>query len=254
METFGEGAAGNMIAQLTGLVARVEGNSVILDVNGVGYLVFVPVSVLSDLPEPGGKVTLTTQLVLRGQPDMEMTLYGFHDAIELQAFKMLIGASGVGPKVALALLSTLTVEELARALSTNDTRLIIKVPGVGPKLASRLCLELGDKMAAFAFEKRAERSEAGKQTAAENAAYEDVLEALVGLGYARADARRAAERAFANAESRSDTGALVSAPCASLPAESSTFALKSLPDSLLLRPCAAFVERLFANDTLMQYT
>lgn len=195
-----------MIAQLSGVVARVEANSVILDVGGVGYQVFVPVTVLSALPEGGGKFTLVTHLIVR---EDEMTLYGFANATELQAFKILLGVSGVGPKVALALLSTLDVGELARALSTNDTRQITKVPGVGPKLAQRLCLELGDKMAAFAFEQRAERAAAGKQTEQENANYEDVIEALVNLGYSRADSRRAADRAIANASDRTDFSALL---------------------------------------------
>jgi Holliday junction DNA helicase RuvA len=195
-----------MIAQLSGVVARVEANSVILDVGGVGYQVFVPVTVLSALPENGGKFTLMTHLIVR---EDEMTLYGFANATELQAFKILLGVSGVGPKVALALLSTLDVGELARALSTNDTRQITKVPGVGPKLAQRLCLELGDKMAAFAFEQRAERAAAGKQTEQENANYEDVIEALVNLGYSRADSRRAADRAIANASDRTDFSALL---------------------------------------------
>src|SRR5262245_12900725 len=113
-----------MIAQLTGTVAHIEANSVIVDVNGVGYQAFVPVTVLAALPDVGGKVTLRTLLILRGQPDIEMTLYGFADDVELRAFKLLIATSGVGPKVALALLSTLSVEELTRALSTNDTRVI----------------------------------------------------------------------------------------------------------------------------------
>lgn len=198
-----------MIAQLTGIVARVEANSVVLDVGGVGYQVFVPINALANLPEVGSKTTLQTHLVLRGQPDFEMLLYGFEDASQLQAFKMLIATSGVGPKVALALLSTLEVAELARALSTNDTRVITKVPGVGPKLANRLCLELGDKMAAFAFEQRAERAVAGANTAQENANHELVIEALVGLGYGRPDARRAADRVFSNASDRTNVNELI---------------------------------------------
>ena len=200
-----------MIAQLTGLVARIEANSVILDVNGIGYQVFLPVTTLSGLPEVGGKVTLVTHLVIRGQPDFEMTLYGFSDTAQLQAFKLLLRASGVGPKVALALLSMLDVPELARALSTSDTRTITKVPGVGPKLAQKLCFELGDKMAAFAFEQKTERATAGQQTAQENAAHEDVMDGLVGLGYSRADARRAADKVFATATDRANTGALLAA-------------------------------------------
>ena len=202
-----------MIAQLTGTVARVEANSVVVDVGGVGYQLLVPVTVLSSLPEVGGKVTLVTHLLLRDDKSgsIDMVLYGFANTTELQAFKILLGASGVGPKVALALLSTLDVPELARALSTNDTRLITKVPGVGPKLAQRLCMELGDKMAIFAFEQRTERAAAGRQTAEENAAYEDVVEALIGLGYGRPDARRAADRVFANATDRTNTAALITA-------------------------------------------
>jgi Holliday junction DNA helicase RuvA len=194
-----------MIAQLSGVVARIEGNSVILDVGGVGYQVFVPVPVLAGLPEAGGKCTLITHLVVR---EDEMTLYGFATTTQLQAFRILLGVSGVGPKVALALLSSLDVPDLARALSTNDTRVITKVPGIGPKLAQRLCLELGDKMAAFIFEQRAERAASGQRTEQENRAYEDVIEGLVGLGYGRPDARRAVDRACANAPDRANTSAL----------------------------------------------
>jgi holliday junction DNA helicase RuvA len=205
-----------MIAQVTGTVARLEGNAVIVDAGGVGYLIYVPVSVLPLLPEIGGKTTLLTHMVIKGQPDFEMTLYGFLNTGELSAFRILLGTSGVGPKVALALLSTLTVDELARALSTNDTRTITKVPGVGPKLAQRMCLELGDKMAVFAFEKRTERAAAGEQTAQENAVFEDVLDALVGLGYSRSDARRAAERASSGMDDKTNTSALITAALALL--------------------------------------
>lgn len=197
-----------MIAQLTGLVARVEGNSVILDVNGVGYQVFVPATVLSSLPEGNAKTTLVTHLIVR---EDEMTLYGFGGQTELQAFRILLGVSGVGPKVALALLSTLEVGELSRALSTSDTRVITKVPGVGPKLAQRMCLELGDKMSAFAFEDKIKRTEGNTQTAEENQAYEDAVEGLIALGWSRLDAKKAVQRVFENAPDRANVGALVSA-------------------------------------------
>ena len=103
-----------MIAQLTGTVARTEANSVILDVGGVGYQVFVPVPTLSALPADGSKVTLLTHLVARVQPEFDMALYGFLDATELRAFKMLLGVSGVGAKVALALISSLSVAEMLK--------------------------------------------------------------------------------------------------------------------------------------------
>ena len=198
-----------MIAQLIGNLVRSEANSVVLDVGGVGYLLFVPATVLAHLPATGERLTLQTHLVTRGQPDFEITLFGFRELSELRAFKMLIAVSGVGPKVALAILSNSEVSELARALSTNDTRLLTKIPGVGPKMAQKLCLELGDKMAEFAFTSRAERMVEGQQTTEVNAAYEDAIEALVGLGYSRADSRRAVDRAFANAADKTNTSNLI---------------------------------------------
>lgn len=200
-----------MIAQLTGTVVRIEGNSVVLDVGGVGYEVVVPIPTLSALPDAGGKATLRTHLVGRVQPDFEMTLYGFLEAQELRAFRILLGVSGVGAKVALAMLSALSVDELARAISTSDTKTVTKVPGVGPKLAQRLCLELGDKMATFVFEQKVDRATASQQTAEENAVHEDIIEALIGLGYGRPDARRAADQVFSKATDKTNAAGLISA-------------------------------------------
>lgn len=200
-----------MIAQLTGSIIRIEGNVVVLDVGGVGYEIVVPIPTLAGLPEVGGKATLRTHLVGRVQPDFDMTLYGFLEAQELRAFRILLGVSGVGAKVALAMLSTLKVDELARAVSTTDTKTITKVPGVGPKLAQRLCLELGDKMAAFVFEQKVDRAVASQQTAEENAIHEDIIDALVGLGYGRPDARRATDQVFAGSSDKTNANALISA-------------------------------------------
>jgi holliday junction DNA helicase RuvA len=200
-----------MIVQLTGALLRTEANSVILDVGGVGYQVFVPVTALNGVGEAGSKVTLLTLLVARVQPDFDMALYGFLDPQELQTFKILISVSGVGAKVGLAMISSFSVAELARAISSGDVKLITKAPGVGPKLAQRICTEIGDRMAAFAFEQKTERAQATKQTAEENAAHEDVVEALIGLGYGRPDARKAADRVFATAPDRTDAAGLISA-------------------------------------------
>ncbi len=200
-----------MIVQLTGAVLRTEANSVILDVGGIGYQVFVPVTTLSALPETGGKATLLTHMVARVQPDFDMSLYGFLDPQELQTFKILISVSGVGAKVGLAMISSFPVADLARAISSADIKVITKAPGVGPKLAQRICTEIGDRMAAFAFEQKTERAQATQQSAEENAAHEDVIEALIGLGYGRPDARRAADRIFTAAPNRTDTAALISA-------------------------------------------
>src|SRR5437870_5648318 len=169
----------SVIAQLNGIVARTEANSVILDVNGVGYRVFVPLGVLSNLPAPGGKGMLYTTMTVR---EDDISLYGFSTLDEQQAFLLLTSVSGVGARVALSLLSVLDVGELARTISTNDTKLLTKTPGVGPKLAQRLCLELGERMAEFSFTQRVDAM-TSRNTPLENEAFEDVIEALVNYGY-----------------------------------------------------------------------
>lgn len=196
-----------MIAHLNGTVSRIEANSVVLDVGGVGYRLLVPLGVLSGLPEVGGKVTLFTTLVIAANT-MELTLFGFARHEEQQVFSILTSVTGVGPKVALSMLSVLDVAELARAVSGNDTKSLTKVPGVGPKLAQRICLELGERMATFLFTARIEQALSPRVTE-ENAAYEDVVEALIGLGFSRPDSRKAADRAIANAADKTDTSALI---------------------------------------------
>ncbi len=195
-----------MIAQLTGKVVRTEANSVVLDVNGVGYQVFVPIGTLSKLSESGKQSTLITHLIVR---EDELTLYGFEETSQLHAFKLLLGVTGVGPKVALAMLSTLSYSELILALSASDTKMITRVPGVGPKLASRLCMELADKFTGWAGGAEDSVSIGGAAASVKNAAYEDAVEALIGLGYSRADSRRAVDRAAASGADSSNAGNLI---------------------------------------------
>lgn len=188
-----------MIAQLTGTIARRAGGFVILDVNGVGYKVSVPLSVLENLPpEDEGnvqKVTLVTHLIVR---EDDLSLYGFGSETELRAFELLLTVSGVGPKVALALLSALTVEDLAHAIADEDVRTLTRVPGVGAKTAQRMVLELKDKFAALGFENKMSllASGGGRQTTVRrDDALGDVVSALTNLGYNKAEAERAANTA-----------------------------------------------------------
>jgi Holliday junction DNA helicase RuvA len=194
-----------MIAHLSGTVARLEANSVVMDVNGVGYLVYVPLGVLSGLSEVGGKAMLYTTMAVR---EDDITLYGFSTLDEQRAFQLATSVTGVGPKVALSMLSVLDAGELARAISSNDTKTLTKIPGVGPKLAQRICLELGERMAEFAFSQRLD-SLTASSTPQENAAFEDVVEALINFGYSRPDSKKAAERAIANAADKANIPALV---------------------------------------------
>ena len=185
-----------MIAQLTGKVVRVATPAVVLDVNGVGYKVSVPLSVIEQLPADGSPVTLITHMIVR---EDDLSLYGFLDKSDKQVFELLITVSGVGPKVALGLLSALGGDGIARVVSAEDVKAITKTPGIGPKLAQRLVLELKDKLMAFGFSRKVEHlavSPTVKVRSANEQLLEDVSSALANLGYNKNDGIRAAELAL----------------------------------------------------------
>jgi holliday junction DNA helicase RuvA len=182
-----------MIARLNGTLAYSEGNVLIVDVGGVGYRVTVPVSVLSDIGSVGSPAVLFTHTYVR---EDDLSLYGFSTHEQLKAFEILIGVSGVGPKVAMGVLSAIDVGSLAHAVSIGDTRTLIKIPGLGLKTAQRLVLELRDKMANLSFTTRAAgQSPKPDQTPVAPAEQflSDIVDALVGLGYNRKDSERAAD-------------------------------------------------------------
>ncbi len=138
-----------MIGLLKGTVAdRGLDGSCILDVSGVGYELFVPLGTLGRLPEPPETVTVHVHTHVR---EDAITLYGFADATERAAFRTMLGVSGVGPKLALAILSSLDARQLAQAIGAGDKSVFKGIPGVGNKTAERLLLELKDKMPAIAL-------------------------------------------------------------------------------------------------------
>ncbi len=189
-----------MIAQLRGAVATVSGDSVVVDVNGVGYLVAMPLSDLGRLPAVGEAVQLFTVTYVR--EDL-ISLFGFLEEEERVLFEVLLSVSGVGPRVALALLSVLSTAELLDALSAEDARQLQRAPGVGLKLAQRIVLELKDRVVSLP---RAPGAPAGP-----GSSIGDAVEALQSLGYKRAEASQAVEAALVEVEDRSDTGKLVRA-------------------------------------------
>ena len=168
-----------MIASLHGTIESLGIEWAIVNVGGVGFQVYVPTSTLSKLGAAGAEVKLFTHLHLR---EDNAALYGFATAEELGLFQTLIGVSGLGPKLALAMLSTMTVERLAMAIATGSTDLLTMIPGIGKKMASRLVLELKEKIGAGWIAAPA------AELAEENA---DVLAALISLGYSVSEATRA---------------------------------------------------------------
>ena len=178
-----------MIAHLTGRLLEKGPQNVIVDVGGVGYRVMIPVSTFYRLGDEGSEVRLRVHTHVR---EDILQLYGFGTTREQQLFEKLIGVSGVGPRLALAILSGIEPPELAAALRGGDIPRLNRIPGVGKKTAERLVLELKDKV-------QPEPEEDGAAaTAPETPAGpgEDLVLALLHLGYTRQDAERGSERAL----------------------------------------------------------
>ncbi len=172
-----------MIARVAGTLLSAEIDRVeIMTAGGVAYTVHIPLSVAEALPRPGGALELHTALVVR---DDGWTLYGFATAADRALFQRLLGTTGVGPALAMNLLSTLGSDRLVRAVQGNDLATLTRVPRVGKKLAERLVLELRDKLALGA-----DVSAAGR-AAAPGGPSADAVRALMALGYAVADADKA---------------------------------------------------------------
>jgi Holliday junction DNA helicase RuvA len=176
-----------MIAFLRGILLERTPNRVVLDVHGVGYELLIPVSTFQCLPAAGAEVALHAYTQAR---EDALQLFGFGTAREKAIFERLLSVSGVGPRMALAALSGLSVNELAAAIAASDLARLTAVPGIGKKTAERICVELRDKVAEWAA------AEAPAQPSAPlPAAAEEVLSALVNLGYARPLAEKAVRRA-----------------------------------------------------------
>lgn len=170
-----------MIAALAGTLVTKSPQSVILDVQGVGYEVFTSLQTYYRLPEAKQTVRLHTYTHVR---EDALALYGFLSSQEKAAFLLLISVSGVGPRLGLALLSGLTVSELASAIRTGDARRLSSVPGIGQKTAARLILELQSKMTSLAPE-----TTNGDASSVPSSVLDDAFSALVNLGYQPASAK-----------------------------------------------------------------
>jgi Holliday junction DNA helicase RuvA len=171
-----------MIARLTGILAETSADGAVIDVGGVGYQVLASARTLDALPEVGGDVLLLTELQVR---EDGWTLFGFGSAGERETFRALISVQGVGGRVALAILSILTPDDLARAVAAGDKAMIARANGVGPKLAARIAMELQGKLGAPGLA-GATGSALPRQGAAA-----DAISALGNLGFKPAEANAA---------------------------------------------------------------
>ena len=186
-----------MYSYIKGELVEIAEDLIVVEANNIGYNIHVPGQVLSYLPERGSEVKIYTYLYIR---EDAMMLYGFLTRDDLNVFKLLLGVSGIGPKGALAILSVMTTDDLRFAVLGDDEKTIAKAPGIGAKTASKLILELKDKVD---FEEAVDTMlTQGEQDAAEAAAgagdvgyrANDAIQALVALGYSSTEAVKAVKK------------------------------------------------------------
>jgi len=176
-----------MIASVDGVLRAREGNRIVVEVGGVGLEMFVPIRIVDSLGPEGSPVRLHTYLVVR---EDALTLYGFPDENERRLFQTLLGVSGVGPKLALTVLSTSRAGEIARLIRDEQTKTLMTFPGIGKKTAERIVLELKDKIEIERYLPEAPAGELGLP----RDLLEEAITALESLGMSRANALRALER------------------------------------------------------------
>jgi Holliday junction DNA helicase RuvA len=181
-----------VIAHLTGTLLEKHVQRVVVDVGGVGYELSVPLSTFYEVGEPGARVSLRVHTHVR---EDALQLFGFITPLELTIFQRLIGVNGIGPKLALAILSGIEPNDLSRAIRHADLGRLTAIPGVGKKTAERLVVELRDRLPAPAATEEADAPPAG-------GVRDDLLSALGNLGYQRAAAERAVDRVVTRPETR----------------------------------------------------
>ncbi|WP_126444022.1 Holliday junction branch migration protein RuvA [Sulfuricystis multivorans] len=172
-----------MIGRIAGTLLEKNPPQILVDVGGIGYELEVPMSTFYNLPNPGEKITLVTHLVVREDAH---SLFGFLTEAERATFRQLIKISGIGARIALAVLSGLSVQELAQAVAMQETGRIVKIPGIGKKTAERLLLELKGKLPTIA--PAAKLGAGGTAHEPPQDAASDILNALLALGYSEREA------------------------------------------------------------------
>ncbi len=196
-----------MIEYLRGKIADIDINRVVIDVNGVGYVLTISDSTASLLPGVGEEAKIYSFLSVR---EDGVTLYGFPSYDDLGIFKQLITVSGIGPKGALAILSVLTPDDLRFAILSGDSKAIAKAPGIGKRTAERVILDLKDRIGAESSE-NALMSGSSPTPSVNESSRDEAVEALVALGYSSADAYRAVKEASAAIGGDTETDTLLKA-------------------------------------------
>lgn len=182
----------SMYAYIKGELAEKNIDSIVVEAAGVGYLIYIPTQYFDMLPDEGEDVKIYTYLCFR---EDAMILYGFLSKDDLEIFKLLITVSGIGPKGGLAILSTLSADDLRFAILSGDSKAISKAPGIGAKTAQRVILDLKDKLSLEdAFEKKLENQTSGAAVSMNSTVKNDAVMALNALGYSSTESLKAVSR------------------------------------------------------------
>lgn len=182
-----------MFSYIRGTLADIDDNVVTVENNGIGYGMSTSLNTIRQLPAIGSEVKLNTKLIPK---EDSLTLYGFYDKEELKMFELLLCVSGIGPKGALAILGNMTVSDIQFAVAGGDAKAFAAAPGIGKKTAERIIIDLKDKVDIIgAFEAKITSDLSGtKKAAPATSVNEEVLEALVALGYSPSNAARALDK------------------------------------------------------------
>lgn len=196
-----------MIAYIKGILAQSGLSSVIVEAHGMGYRIIIPTNSLEKLPSEGKEVFFHTSFIVREQ---SQTLYGFVTASERELFEALLNVSGIGPKLAMALIGHLSVYELQRAINGADIFTLSKVPGIGKRTAERLIVELRDKLPAL-FPRDINDSQEEASDGRSLKLIRDALSALINLGYTQAMAKKAIQDSLKDLPEEADLPSLITA-------------------------------------------
>ncbi len=184
----------NMIGFLSGVIREKEPPSILLDVNGVGYEVLVPLRLFPEMPAIGERAEFYTHLHVR---EDVLSVYGFESTFERDLFRALLTVNRVGTRTALSMLSELSAQELVNGITVNNYKILENVPGIGAKTAKRLSMEMRDKVVQFAVD----RTDGTEPASGGQSAVRDAVEALVSLGYTRKESNDAVSSVGSEVES-----------------------------------------------------
>lgn len=191
-----------MYAYLKGTLASATAAQVVVDIHGIGYIVFIPYRVIEKLPPIGGPIQLFTSFVVR---EFSHALYGFLNESERDVFEILTNITGIGPKLALSLIGHLTLQALQEAVVIQDLPTLCKVPGVGKKTAERLVVELKDKLSHLLHIDL----EDAKPLDPKHRTLQDAILALINLGYTQSSAHKAVKQSLADLPDDPDLACLI---------------------------------------------